>query len=114
MANVNLYCGFFCQGLLGPKGIKGEPLYNAVLPGLPVSFPTLQRFRLLQGGLYPCENLFLVVLVELLFNKCLLKSHLNSSYLMSLMLCCREIVEETETLVSLYVLLSNKFVYANK
>lgn len=27
----------FCQGLPGPKGIKGEPMYDGALPGLPVS-----------------------------------------------------------------------------
>lgn len=30
-----------CQGLVGPKGIKGEPLYDYSLPGLPVSSPGL-------------------------------------------------------------------------
>lgn len=30
-----------CQGIPGPKGMKGEPLYGASLPGLPVGSPGL-------------------------------------------------------------------------
>lgn len=35
--NVSALTVSTCQGLPGPKGIKGEPFYGAVLPGHPVS-----------------------------------------------------------------------------
>lgn len=51
-----------CQGLPGPKGMKGEPSYEELLPGVPVRYPS-EEMKMMDWASQMSKSCSIVILL---------------------------------------------------